>query len=103
MDDDDHIHIQCNKRINQSAPLHGNYFKDGRTKIGRRHQQLSLMHWMKSSQLVSSNRVDMCGGGTAFRLCAGVGNTLAEETAREGEDGRRGGGAGRGEGGEQQV
>lgn len=45
------------------------------------------------------------GAGAAFRLCAGVGNTLAEETAREGEDGRRGGGggAGPGESGEQQV
>lgn len=38
MDDGDQIHIQCNKRINQWAPPHGNYFRDGRTKIGRQHR-----------------------------------------------------------------
>lgn len=37
MDDGDQIHIQCNRRINQLAPPHGNYFRDGRTKIGRQH------------------------------------------------------------------
>lgn len=30
--------------------------------------------------------------GDRFRLCAGVGNSLAKETARKGEDDRRGGG-----------
>lgn len=40
--------------------------------------------------------------GDGFRLCAGVGNSLTKETAREGEDDRRGGG-GRAEEREQQI
>lgn len=40
--------------------------------------------------------------GDGFRLCAGVGNSLTEETARKGEDDRRGGG-GRAKEREQQI
>lgn len=86
MDGSDPIHIHCNKRIDQSVPQLGNYFRDGRTKIGKQHQQFTS----KKKVSFSFNQFGT-SGLPAFRLCAGVGNSLAEETTWEGEDDQRGG------------
>ena len=45
-DNDDPIYIHCDARTSQPAPPVGNYFRDGRTKIG--HSQL----WSIKSQNV---------------------------------------------------
>lgn len=82
MDGDDPIYVNCNTKNKQPVLQPGNFFKDGRTKIGR--QQCVSCHQL--TDVWQSALYLTCSGWPACRLRPRVGGSLAEEAAREGKE-----------------
>lgn len=76
---EDPIHMRCMATDNQTALKKGNYFKDGRTKIGMQQQHQSPVDL--NDKLLNYFYHLILG----FRFCAGVGDPITPQAAREGE------------------